>query len=157
MDRFNRILHSDDYNIYLNKIAEYEKSREFCTHTIEHFLAVARIAYIMVLEECINVSKEVVYITALLHDIGRYKQYEDNTPHEEASWKIAKEFINNNEFTDKDKEYIKEGILYHRKDSNKIFGKVMFKADKASRECYRCNMYKDCNWKDELKNYNIKY
>lgn len=157
MDRFNKIFHSKSYNYYLDKIAEYERDREFCIHTVEHFLAVGRIAYIMVLENKVNISKELVYLTAILHDIGRYKQYEDKTPHEIASWEIAKSLLDENQFTKDEIEIIKEGILYHRKENDKVFGSIMFKADKASRECYRCNMYKECNWKEETKNYNIKY
>lgn len=157
MDRFNKIFHSKEYNDYLEKIAEYEKNREFCTHTVEHFLTVGRIAYIMVLEKKLNISKEIVYLTAILHDIGRHKQYEEKIPHEIASWEISKSLLNENEFTKEEIEIIKEGILYHRNENDKVFGSIMFKADKASRECYRCNMYKECNWKEETKNYNIKY
>ncbi len=40
--------------------------------------------YIRALEENYPVSKELIYCTALLHDIGRARQYEDGTPHDEA-------------------------------------------------------------------------
>lgn len=157
MDRFNKILHSNQYNECLKRIAKYEKNRLFCNHTIEHFLSVARIAYILVLEEQLNISKEVVYTTALLHDIGRHKQYEDKIPHEIASWDIASKILEENEFKKEEIDLIKEGILYHRKENEKAFGMIMYKADKASRECYRCDMYNECNWKEETKNFNIKY
>lgn len=84
MDRVNQIWNHPLYQNELNKLQLLETDREFCRHTPEHFLDVARLAYIRALEENAPVSKELIYCTALLHDIGRARQYEDGTPHDEA-------------------------------------------------------------------------
>ena len=63
------------------RIQEWEKDRIYCRHGMEHFLDTARIAYIRSLEETIPVSKDHIYAAALLHDIGKWQQYEDGTPH----------------------------------------------------------------------------
>ena len=75
MDNINKILHHPKYKSLLEELNELEKDREFCNHTLEHFLDVARIAYITVLEEELNYSKDVIYSIALLNDIGRVIQY----------------------------------------------------------------------------------
>ena len=70
MDRVNQIWNHPIYQNELNKLQLLETDREFCRHTPEHFLDVARLAYIRALEENAPVSKELIYCTALLHDIG---------------------------------------------------------------------------------------
>ena len=89
MDRVNQIWNHPLYQTELHKLQLLEADREFCRHTPEHFLDVARLAYIRALEENYSVSKELIYCTALLHDIGRARQYEDGTPHDEAGAAIA--------------------------------------------------------------------
>lgn len=94
MDRVNQIWNHPIYQNELNKLQLLETDREFCRHTPEHFLDVARLAYIRALEENAPVSKELIYCTALLHDIGRARQYEDGTPHDEAGAAIAGQILN---------------------------------------------------------------
>lgn len=43
---------------------------------MEHFLSVARISYLMVLEKNLDIPKDIIYATAFLHDMGRADQYE---------------------------------------------------------------------------------
>ena len=93
MDRVNQIWNHPLYQNELNKLQLLETDREFCRHTPEHFLDVARLAYIRALEENAPVSKELIYCTALLHDIGRARQYEDGTPHDEAGAAIAGQIL----------------------------------------------------------------
>ncbi len=92
-----------------------KKDREFCNITIEHFIDVARIAYIMVLEENIEISKEVIYAIGLLHDIGRVKQYEDGTNHDLASVEMSKEILSETKFDKEEVNIILNGIANHRK------------------------------------------
>ena len=93
MDRVNQIWNHPLYQTELRKLQLLEADREFCRHTPEHFLDVARLAYIRALEENYPVSKELIYCTALLHDIGRARQYEDGTPHDEAGAIIAGQIL----------------------------------------------------------------
>ena len=71
MNRVDLILEHPKYQEYLDKIKQAEEKRIFCLHNMNHFLDVARIAYIMNLEEELGIAKEIIYATALLHDIGR--------------------------------------------------------------------------------------
>lgn len=157
MNRFNDILHSEKYNEFLNRIAFLEKDRIFCKHDLEHFLNVARIAYVLVLENQIDISKELVYTTALLHDIGRFVQYENGTDHEIASAELAKFLLEQAGFSEEEQNIIIDGIIGHRRGGNSQFGDIMYKSDKLSRECYRCQSSSLCNWKEENKNLDIMY
>ena len=61
MDRVNQIWKHPLYQTELHKLQLLEADREFCRHTPEHFLDVARLAYIRALEENYSVSKELIY------------------------------------------------------------------------------------------------
>lgn len=74
----------------------------------------ARLAYIRALEENAPVSKELIYCTALLHDIGRARQYEDGTPHDEAGAAIAGQILNELGFSMEEMEAIIAAIRGHR-------------------------------------------
>ena len=62
-------------------IEDAEQDRIFCRHGMEHCLDVARILYIMVLERNLPYRKDMIYATALLHDIGRYEEYRGQVSH----------------------------------------------------------------------------
>ena len=85
MERVNQILQHAEYLKNIAKIEECESERIFCKHDITHFLDVARIAQILNLKEELHIPEELIYATALLHDIGRHIQYIEGTPHEKAS------------------------------------------------------------------------
>lgn len=75
MIRVNQIWKHPIYQEQLQALQMLEADRKFCRHTPEHFLDVARLAYIHALESHASASKELIYCTALLHDIGRAEQY----------------------------------------------------------------------------------
>ena len=52
----------------------------------------ARIAYILNMEQDLGLEKEVIYAAAVLHDIGKYAQYEDGTPHEQSERKLPQRY-----------------------------------------------------------------
>ena len=157
MENINIILNNKEYKQALEKLSEYEKNREFCNHTIEHFIDVSRIAYIMVLEEKLSVSKEVIYAIGLLHDIGRVKQYEEGIHHDIASVEMSKEILKETSFTDKEINIILNGIANHRKESDNKVEEIIYKADKLSRQCFNCKAEKECYWSSEKKNFKITY
>ena len=88
MDKINQILAHPVWKESYEKIQELEKERIFCGHDLEHFLDVARIAYIETLERNLNISREKIYSAALLHDIGRHLEYtqESRTMRLAACW-----------------------------------------------------------------------
>ena len=137
---------------------EREKYREFCRHDIYHSLDVARIAYIMALENNIQVKKENVYAAALLHDIGRWMQYDKGIPHELASAQLAEGILIECGFIKDEIEQILSMILSHRKKRNDdLINKIFYSSDKMSRNCFRCKATSKCNWPEEKKNHNVKY
>lgn len=155
MERVNQILSHKLYKKCYKKIEKHEKKREFCKHNMVHFLDVARIAYIYSLEENVQVDKELIYAAALLHDIGRFKQYEENIPHEKASLKYAPEILEDCGFSEEEKESILEAIREHRNKeiaTENSFRGIFYRADKASRKCFFCKSEEKCDWKADKKN-----
>lgn len=155
MERINRILACSDYQKYLNQNDLAEAKRRFCHHNMSHFLDVARIACILNKEEDYEQSREVIYAAALLHDIGRWKQYEDGTPHEIASTELAPEILSESGFDGGESSVILEAIKNHRnplvKEEKSLSG-LLYRADKLSRPCFACQMEKECDWKKGKKN-----
>ena len=104
MTRVNAIWQHPLYQQNLKDLIHLEADRIFCRHTPEHFLDVARLAYIFALERGLNCSRELIYGTALLHDIGRVRQYMDGTPHDEAGVQIAEQILSDLAFSSAEKE-----------------------------------------------------
>ena len=160
MNRVDRIIRHPEYLDAVKQVKEYEKTRIFCCHQPEHFLDVARIAYILNLEESLNIDKEIIYAAALLHDIGRYVHYEDGTPHEKASALIAPKILEDCGFDERERDIIVAAILAHRDwtvAQKTSLSSVIYRADKASRACFSCDAETLCDWKAEKKNLEIRY
>lgn len=161
MERVNKIIHLAQYNFYVNKIADFEKNRIFCKHDLVHFFDVARIAYIINLEESLGISKSLIYATGLLHDIGRYLEYSEGMPHDEAGIVLARPILEEANYHTAEIEQILFAIGEHRKSStdkgeNKL-AEVIYRGDKLSRLCLFCPAKNECNWSEEKKNNNFYY
>lgn len=160
MDRVNSILKNQKYQEYIDRIKQAEEDRIFCLHNMSHFMDVARIAYSINLEEGLEISKELIYATALLHDIGRFQQYEDGTPHEKASAELAPEILTETGFEEQEQKEILRAIREHRNTDvakEKSLAGIIYRADKLSRPCYACEAEKQCDWKKSKKNMKIIY
>ncbi len=160
MERVNLIYKNPIYKEHIRKIKVAEENRIFGHHDMEHFLAVARIAALMNAEEGLGIDKELIYAAALLHDIGRHVQYADGTPHEMASVKYAPQIMQEAGFKDWEQEEILRAIAEHRNAkiaAEKSLAGIIYRADKASRACYACEVLEQCNRADEKKNFEIKY
>lgn len=156
MERVDAIWRHPVYRQCLQKIEEHEADREFCRHTPEHFLDVARLTWILALEEGIKADKELVYAAGLLHDIGRHLQYEQGIPHEEASARIAEEILKDCGFSGEEQAVILELILSHRAESGKrCLASLFYRADKLSRNCFLCPSREECDWPETKKNLKI--
>ncbi|MDD3367297.1 MAG: HD domain-containing protein [Lachnospiraceae bacterium] len=154
MNRVNEILVNDLFLQYMDLNRAAEADRRFCCHNITHFLHVSRIAYILDLEEQYGIAKELIYAAGLLHDIGRFRQYENGTPHEEASASLAPEILKQCHFTTEETDLIISAILSHRDSSikeNRNLNGLLYRADKMSRECFYCPVESECNWKEDRK------
>lgn len=155
MERVNRILQQGLYQDYVARNDLAEKDRKFCRHNMGHFLDVARIAMILNESEKYNISPEMVYAAALLHDIGRWKQYEDGTAHEKVSAQLAPEILKKCGFSEKETNVIITAVLNHRNagiKEDKDLNGLLYRADKLSRACFACEMEKECDWKKDKKN-----
>ena len=137
MERVNRILHHKRFQEYLGKNMVAEEGRRFCHHDMGHFLA-----------------------AALLHDIGRWKQYEDGTPHEKASALLAPEILAESGFTEEEAGQILTAILDHRNAAvrqDRTLSGILYRADKMSRSCFCCEAEAECDWKGDKKNLVLQY
>lgn len=120
MTRVQAIWQHPLYQKHLTALTRLESDRIFCRHTPEHFLDVARLAYIFALERNLDCSRELIYCTALLHDIGRAEQYTNGTPHDEVGVTIAGQILADLNFSESEKAQILTAIGEHR-SSPEIF------------------------------------
>lgn len=159
MDRVNKILKNENFKKYLKKNKKCEKNRVFCKHNLQHMLDTARIAYIINLENGLNIDKEVIYAAALLHDIGRWMQYEKNIPHEEASVQLASPILQECGFSEKESQDIANSIYFHRDKEEKTEGlrNIIALSDKLSRNCLYCKSAAECNWSNDKKNNYLQF
>ena len=114
MQRVNAILQHPLFIESLRRTDEHERDRVFCGHGMDHLIDVARLAYILSLESGAKTNKELIYAAALLHDIGRARQYEDGTPHEIESARIAEKILPECGFYEFEIDQILDAILSHR-------------------------------------------
>ena len=161
MKKVNAILAHPLYRECYARLEELEKDRIFCRHQMTHLLDVARIAYISNMEQGLGIEKEVIYAAALLHDIGKYVQYEDGTPHEQSGEKIASEILGSLSETDafsvEENRMILTAIRGHRKlrENPEPLEWLLYTGDKASRMCFACPAEGECDWSTEKKNMEI--
>lgn len=158
-DKINSILRNTYFRESLRKLNNLEENRVFCIHGIEHSMDVARIGYIISLEQNLNISKELIYGAALLHDLGRVMEYEKDIPHDKGSVILATRILKESLYSKEECEDIIKAISSHRvKESEKsVLGDILYKSDKLSRMCFGCNAKSKCHWSDEKKNLEIKY
>lgn len=153
MDRVNRLLFDDQYRLYLLKNKALEEYRVFCTHNLEHMLAVARITYLLLLEDnCKFISKELAYAAGLLHDIGRWKEYQDGTDHARHSAVLAEPILERAGFELPERELIVKAVTQHREkhtgEHRSPLSEALRKADGMARLCFTCTVLKDCKCLD---------
>ena len=159
MERIGRILEHSLYRENLKRNKAEELDREFCRHDMGHFLDVARIGTILSLEEGETVDRELIYAAALLHDIGKNLQYTQGISHERASAQISCVILPECGFDEKETRVIIDAILSHRNIATAGEGGLkglLYRADKASRACFACDVEQNCNWKDDRKNLQVK-
>lgn len=159
MPRLREAVNHPLYQQHYRKIQEVERKREYCHHDMEHFLDVARIAYIRNLELHLGYEKELIYLVALLHDIGKDRQYLEQVPHEIASAKIAENILEDltGACSEAEISWILQGIRGHRRKKENMTEaeKLFYWSDKRSRKCFACAVKDSCNWKPEEKNMEI--
>lgn len=160
MERVRKIMEHKDFLHYLEEIEKLEENRIFCCHGIGHLLDVARISYIFLLESGVVLEKDIVYGTALLHDIGKIEQYQRGTPHEKAGVRLAYPVLKSCGYREDEISLILGAIWNHRfgkeDESHKLYESI-HRADKWSRNCMYCKVREQCNWREEEKNDQLIY
>lgn len=160
MELVTKLLHHAPFLAAMDTIEKSEAMRLFCRHGLDHSLDVARIMYALCLENGRDFSKETIYLTALLHDIGRSS---DNDHHDEAGARLAHEMLLSIGADEALILTITEAISLHRDKSKAIepktasLGELLALADNTSRPCYRCKASTDCYWPNERRNHTISY
>lgn len=164
MEKVNAILNNPVYLDHIEKNISEEKERPFCRHHFDHLLDVARITYILILEEGNPfISREMSYAAGLLHDIGRWNEYREAGDHAQYSAELAEPILTDAGFTAAEKDMIKKAISEHRlKDESSKhrspLSLALSRADSFSRLCYRCEASKMCRKFDRQPTRNsLKY
>lgn len=160
-----RLTFIQNHPLYLSadrRLQELEETRVFCRHQMNHLLNVARIAYILNLEMKLGISRDLIYAAALLHDIGKGRQYEEGIPHETASADLAEQILADMPaklaFTSEEQQQILTAIRGHRwlrRDAEPLEA-LLYKSDKMSRACFACPAESQCNWSNDKKNMEIQ-
>lgn len=156
--RYYYILKNEKFLSLLAQLKELEAGREYCKHGIEHLMDVARIAYILSLEKGLDIDKDIIYTTALLHDVGRGEQYISGRDHHNAGAIIAGEILREMPYSSEETEMITSAIAAHghKSDGDNLKG-ILYAADKLSRACFLCPANEKCNWDQDKKNYILRY
>ena len=161
MPRVDAILNHPVYRERLSRLAELERDRVWCRHGIDHLLAVARIMWIENLERELGLDRELIYATALLHDIGRADEYETAEPHDLAGDRRAAEILGSLPadtcFSDGEVTQVRRATLGHRgaREDATALERLLFRADKASRACYACEVREGCKWPEDKMNLTV--
>lgn len=169
MERIDRILKHVRFQECKNIISQAELQRSYCKHGMEHSLDVARIAYILNLEEQAGLNQEVIYAMALLHDLGRSVEYRGGGSHHEAGVGLAEEILADCAFTPEEIRWITEAIAGHKDEQRmknpnadcmepgEVYRRLLYRADKLSRNCFDCEASATCYWPDAKRNHTITY
>lgn len=160
---------NESFLTYLEQIEELEKDRPFCGHGLSHLLDVARIGSLLAISNALQAGEtvteavsETYYAAALLHDVGRVRQYQEGIAHETAGIGIADEILTQCGFEEQERRRVLEAIRSHRDEEAKAgeaasLSAVLRRADKISRNCFACKAWKDCKWAEEDKNGTIVF
>jgi dihydrofolate synthase/folylpolyglutamate synthase len=165
MKRIGMILTNETFKKNLKSIEKHEENRIFCKHDFSHLITVAYICIRLSTKYCLNVEKEIIFATSLLHDIGRAAQYETKIPHETAGLALIEEILIQCQFSEKEISFIKDTVSNHRINSISLnntekiesLSDIFYIADKLSRDCRNCKAYDECYWSEEEKNHTHEY
>ncbi|WP_028504541.1 HD domain-containing protein [Ruminococcus sp. FC2018] len=159
--RYHKILKHKLFITAVRDIENKESDRIFCRHGMEHLFDVARIAYIMALEEGCSLSKDIIYATCLLHDIGRGEEYENGVSHNQAGAKTAAVILKDCGYDETEIAEMTKAIRTHGHDGYPKgatdLQRLLCTADKLSRLCFNCAAYDRCNWAADKRNETLEY
>lgn len=171
MPRVDAIWANPLYQENLAAIEAAEAQRVYCRHGVSHLLDVARVAWIINLEDNHGLARDVVYAAALLHDIGRAAEYSAGISHDAAGAEIARRILGTvvpeQRFSSAEVDAIVEAVRGHRADGARAaqseassmpsrLAAVIAEADHRSRPCFACTALATCYWAEEKKNMAVR-
>ncbi len=164
MPRVDAVWESALYQREYQRLEELERERVFCRHGLQHLFDCARIMWILNLERGFGLDREIVFATALLHDIGKAQQYETAEPHDVAGERLAREILlalpAAHAFSAEEIDAICTAIRGHRhlREGAEVLERLLYQADKASRACFACpsDVRAACSWSDAKKNLAVR-
>lgn len=167
MNRLEIILQDNFYKECLKKNAQKEVDRRFCKHDFAHLSLTSQLTYQLLKEQNLLklimeeikekdelILKEIVGAAGILHDIGRFVQYETGKDHALEGAKLAYSILKIAKFTPKEIEIIQKAIEEHNKNEKAltVLGKILCLADDLVRPCFECKAKEDCYKMPELLN-----
>ena len=153
MQRIRPILQDREFLALLKEIEYLERDRIYCRHGLPHLLDTARIAAILAADRKADCPRDVIYAAALLHDIGRAAQYQQNVPHAQAGAEIAARILQRTEFTQDEQAEILTAIGGHQSDAaENSLTQLIHEADHRCRMCFACAAQDTCKWTMEERN-----
>ncbi|WP_018085281.1 HD domain-containing protein [Desulfurispora thermophila] len=158
MQRVFKIMRDAEYRHFLQENARREEDRRFCRHDPAHLKQVARLAWQLVqragLDKLLQaiqsdawrVGREVVYAAGLLHDIGRWQEYDSGTDHALAGAELAAGILQRAGFSETERQIICRAIREHRRGGPQasLLGQALCLADDLSRPCRQCAARREC-------------
>jgi Predicted HD superfamily hydrolase len=133
LKRIELLLKEPLYQENMNLNAQEEQEARYCLHDFQHHLDVARIAYILVLENNdLNyfikenglsgklAAKELIYAAGLLHDIGKWKEQQEGVDHASFGARVAREILPHAFFNTREIEIIGRAIYEHSNISTEM-------------------------------------
>lgn len=153
MDKIQGILNHPIFEGSLKKIEQLEVDRKYCKHDMKHFTTVAKIMQKINEQEKLAYSVEQIYGAALLHDLGKFIQYETGEAHQYAGLRIAEIIMSDVGYDEADITLIIKGISEHSGWNQRSgFSELLRRSDKLSRPCYECKVSEQCKWPMEMRN-----
>ncbi|HWJ04125.1 MAG TPA: HD domain-containing protein, partial [Verrucomicrobiae bacterium] len=121
-------------------------------HDHQHAVYVARLGYLIALEQKLELPelKELIYAAGLLHDIGRWKEYQTGEDHAWVSAEFAEPILARAGFSPWEIDIVCAGIREHREPGGSQIGKILALADDLSRNCRGCTVKESCYKLDNM-------
>lgn len=167
MDRIEKLKADPLYLECLSNNGLRERDREFCRHDDQHMLLVSQISCQIISETAgfagfarreglpgPEEAAEVVRAAGLLHDMGRWKQYDSGENHAPAGARLARGVLKRAGFSPAEIRIITRAILEHRRagPGASCLGRVLCLADDLSRPCGSCGARSGCYKYEHLEN-----
>lgn len=160
MVRVDRLIRDPEYGQYLEENRCREVNRRYCRHDLQHMIDVARITYLLFLETGdlnsfmeqyelaqLATAREIIYATGILHDIGRWQEYDTDEDHALIGARLAPALLYRAGFSNAEVQMICRAVKAHRQagDGAGILGRHLSRADDLSRLCASCLAREDCH------------